>query len=90
MGSEDLARALKSAIVREGLDARVCTSGCFDLCGAGPAVAIMPDGVFLRQMTAADVHLVLQCLRSSPDSWASQVLAKLARAQDWETGASLE
>jgi (2Fe-2S) ferredoxin len=83
-GSEELARSLKRAVVQAGLDARVCTSGCFDLCPAGPAVAIMPDGVFLRNIGEGDIGLVTRCLLEPPESWDVLLSEKLAREGDWD------
>ena len=63
-GSEELQRALKSATIQAGVDARVCSSGCFDLCWVGASVSVMPDNVFLKEMTLAEVPVLVEALKS--------------------------
>lgn len=37
-------------------------SGCMDLCWAGPAVALSPDGVFYGRVKPSDVEAILDSL----------------------------
>jgi (2Fe-2S) ferredoxin len=61
-GSEELVRTLKQAAVAAKVDAKVTSSGCFDLCWVGASVAIMPDNVFLKRIELADVDRVVGAL----------------------------
>jgi len=83
-GSEELQRALKSATIKEGVDARVCSSGCFDLCWVGASVGVMPDNVFLKEMTLADIPALIAALKSGEPLTAAPALAeKMVRPEDW-------
>jgi (2Fe-2S) ferredoxin len=61
-GSETLVSALKLAAGKARLDVRVTSSGCVDLCWVGAAVSIMPDNVFLKNVTEADIPVVVDAL----------------------------
>lgn len=63
-GSEALRDALKSACAQRGLHrtVRICSSGCLDLCWAGPAIAVMPDHVFYGGVTPDDVPEIVEAL----------------------------
>jgi (2Fe-2S) ferredoxin len=91
--SEALQRALKSAALAAGVDARVCSSGCFDLCWVGASVAVMPDNVFLKDMTVEDAPALIEALKSGhPIGDAPALASKIVRGEDWiePTGASDE
>jgi (2Fe-2S) ferredoxin len=62
-GGEALAKSLKIAVGKAGIDARVCTSGCFDLCWVGATVGVMPDMTFYKELTAEEIPLLLEALR---------------------------
>jgi len=61
-GGEELVRSLKQAAVAAKVDAKVTSSGCFDLCWVGAAVAVMPDNVFLKHIELTDVDKVVRAL----------------------------
>jgi (2Fe-2S) ferredoxin len=61
-GSEELVSALKLAAGKAKLDVRVTSSGCVDLCWVGATVSIMPDNVFLKGVTMADIPRVVEAL----------------------------
>jgi (2Fe-2S) ferredoxin len=78
-------RALKSAVLAAGIDARVCSSGCFDLCSAGAAIAVMPDGVFIKRVGLGDISAVVDALRSSePIRTNGPLQEKLASITDFD------
>jgi (2Fe-2S) ferredoxin len=85
-GGEELVRALKVAAGKAGVPARVTSSGCFDLCWVGPAVAIMPDNLFLKRVTAADIPEIVAGLRDErlPCPLGPALSAKVAVEQDFE------
>jgi len=84
-GSEELVRALKIAAGKAEVDARVTSSGCFDLCWVGPSVAIMPDNVFLKQISAADIPDIVETLRQpGPLALPPSLAGKVANDQDFE------
>ena len=69
-GSEELVRSLKAAAGKAGVRARVTSSGCFDLCWVGASVAVVPDGIFLKEITQSDVPAIvdaLGCGEAPPD-----------------------
>lgn len=64
-GSVEVHAALKAGLAERGLyktEVRACTSGCQDVCWAGPTIAVMPDGYFYGRVTAADVPEILAAL----------------------------
>ena len=66
-GSVDLAAALKDEVGRRGLhrtEVRACTSSCLDLCWAGPAIAVEPDGYFYGHVTVGDVPAIVDALEA--------------------------
>lgn len=83
-GGEALARDLKSAIVRAGINARVCTSGCFDLCAAGPSIVVMPEGRFLCRMTNAAIPELVRQLAEPGRSVIDNLESHRAKQEDWE------
>jgi len=85
-GSEELVRVLKSAARKAGADVRVTSSGCFDLCWVGPAVAIMPDGIFLKRVSHDDVPAIVEALALgvSPCPIGPALAAKRTSDADFE------
>ena len=66
-GSLDIHAALKALLAERGLanlEVRACTSSCLDVCSAGPAIAVEPDGYFYGRVTLADVPEVVDALSS--------------------------
>lgn len=63
--SEALHAELKAAIAARGLakaEVRACTASCLDVCWAGPAIAVEPDGYFYGHVTAADIPEIVEAL----------------------------
>jgi len=57
-GAEGLHAALKQGLKDAGLadhEVRACTSSCLDVCWAGPAIAVLPDGYFYGRVQESDV-----------------------------------
>jgi predicted metal-binding protein len=82
-GSEALRDKLKAACHGAGLNAtlRVMSSSCLDLCEHGIAVAVMPDGAVLGQVTEADIPALVSGLArpggvAAEPSLAGKVLAR--------------
>ena len=64
-GAVEIHAVLKVALHERGLakvEARACTAGCLDLCWAGPAVAVEPDGYFYGRVTLADVPAIVDAI----------------------------
>ena len=64
-GAIEIHAALKAALAERGLaktEVRGCTSSCLDLCWAGPAIAVEPDGYFYGRVTLADVPAIVDAL----------------------------
>jgi (2Fe-2S) ferredoxin len=64
-GSEALLADLKAAIAARGLaktEVRACTASCLDVCWAGPAIAVEPDGFFYGRVTAEDIPEIVEAL----------------------------
>ncbi len=64
-GSVEIHAALKAALVERGLaklEVRACTSSCLDLCWAGPAIAVEPDGYFYGRVKLEDVPEIVDAL----------------------------
>ena len=61
-GSENLVSALKLAAGKAKLNVRLTSSGCVDLCWVGAAVSIMPDNVFLKNVTETDIPRLVEAL----------------------------
>lgn len=61
-GAVEIHAALKAALNERGLaktEVRACTSSCLDVCWAGPAIAVEPDGYFYGRVTLADVPAIV-------------------------------
>lgn len=66
-GSVPLLRRLRAEVKAEGLvrRVRVTRTACMGRCGEGPSVAVYPDGIWYRHVTAADVpEIVAEHLKS--------------------------
>ncbi|EYF02932.1 (2Fe-2S) ferredoxin domain-containing protein [Chondromyces apiculatus] len=66
-GATEVHAALKMEINRRGLartEVRACTASCVDVCWAGPAIAVEPDGYFYGRVTEADVPEIVDALVS--------------------------
>ena len=64
-GSVEIHAALKNALAEKGLhklEVRGCTSGCLDVCWAGPTIAVEPDHYFYGRVTMADVPEIVDAL----------------------------
>ena len=64
-GSAEIHAALKASLAEKNLhktEVRGCTSGCLDLCWAGPAIAVEPDHYFYGRVTLADVPEIVEAL----------------------------
>lgn len=61
-GSEEILCALKDSVKARNLKrvVRVTASGCLDLCGFGPNVFVLPEGVWYRGVTKADVERIVE------------------------------
>ena len=76
-GSEAFKEALKTASAKAGLAARVrvMSSSCLDLCEHGIALAVMPDGTVLGDITAADIPALAEGLKTPGGVAAQPTLA---------------
>lgn len=66
-GAVEVHAALKEALATQGLaktEARACSASCLDVCWAGPAIAVEPDGYFYGRVTLADVPEIVEALRT--------------------------
>jgi len=64
-GATEIHAALKAELGSRGLtstEVRACTSSCLDVCWAGPAIAVEPDGYFYGRVTLADVRPIVDAL----------------------------
>ncbi|TAK04611.1 (2Fe-2S) ferredoxin domain-containing protein [Patescibacteria group bacterium] len=61
-GGAELHRALKEAVRVVHPEIRVSKSGCLGNCTSGPSVTIMPDGVWLGDVTVNDVPKIVNYL----------------------------
>lgn len=59
-GSEEIVKALKTALLARGLakSTRACSSSCLDLCEAGVTILVEPDHVVYGNVTLADVDTI--------------------------------
>jgi (2Fe-2S) ferredoxin len=65
-GAVEIYAALKEQLKEAGLarlGARACSSSCLDVCWAGPAVAVEPDGFFYGRVMLDDVPEIVASLR---------------------------
>ncbi len=56
--------ALKSAVKELGASnqIRVSRTGCLDVCSEGPNVLVMPDNVWFKRVTDADIPQIMKFL----------------------------
>jgi len=58
-GADEVRKAFVEEIERQGVDARVTTSGCQGWCQRGPLVAIEPQRLFYQQVQPFDVPAIV-------------------------------
>ena len=61
-GSETLFEKLKGAVKAQFVDVRVVRSSCLNNCETGASVVIMPDNVWLGEVTEGDIPELLEML----------------------------
>lgn len=61
-GGAELHRKLKEAVKAVMHDVRVSKSGCLDRCSTGASVVIMPDNVWLGQVTEEDIPTIVNMI----------------------------
>lgn len=61
-GSVELHQKLKEAVKAAAPDVRVSKSGCLDRCSSGATVVIMPDNVWLGQVTEEDIPEIVKLI----------------------------
>ncbi len=64
-GGAELHTKLKEAVKAAALDVRVSKSGCLDRCSSGATVVIMPDNVWLGQVTEEDIDEIVKLVREN-------------------------
>jgi (2Fe-2S) ferredoxin len=59
-GSEEIAKALKAALLARGVakEIRSCTSSCLDMCELGVSIVVEPDHAAYGHVTLADVDAI--------------------------------
>lgn len=62
-GSVEFFDALKAAVKAEFTDVRVVKTGCLGNCLTGTSVVVMPDSVWLGEVTEADIPNILAKVR---------------------------
>lgn len=70
---DELKRASKAA--GQGARVRVMASSCIDHCEHGVTAAVMPDGVLLGRLTAADIPALVRGLETAGGVLAEPSLA---------------
>lgn len=61
-GAVDIFDQLKAAVKERFTDVRVVRTGCLNNCLAGISVVIMPDDIWLGEVTEADIPELLERL----------------------------
>ena len=64
-GAEALHASLKAEIAARGMakiEVRACTSSCLDVCWAGPAIMVSPDGYFYGRVQETDIPEICDAL----------------------------
>ncbi len=61
-GSEALFDALKAAVKAQFTDVRVVRSSCLNNCDTGASVVVMPDNIWLGEVTEGDIPELLEIL----------------------------
>lgn len=59
-GSVELHKKIKEAIRAADPWVRVTKTGCMDHCSTGPTVVIMPDNIWLGQVTEEDIPEIVK------------------------------
>lgn len=61
-GSEDLVKAFKLELSKQGLskEVRAQKAGCLDTCEFGPSVVIYPEGIWYGNVKESDVSEIVQ------------------------------
>jgi len=62
-GAGELYPALKEAVKAAMSDVRVSRSGCLDQCATGAMVVIMPDDVWLGEVTVDDIPAIVKMVQ---------------------------
>lgn len=62
-GAGELYPALKAAIKAATGDVRVSRTGCLGQCLMGPTVVIMPDDIWLGEVTLEDIPKIVQMVQ---------------------------
>ncbi len=63
-GSADLHQKLKQAVKAVDLQVRVSRTGCLGNCLSGASVVIMPDDIWLGEVTEDDIDEIIQLITS--------------------------
>ena len=61
--SPDFYHTLKAAVAQLDPTIRVSKSGCLGNCSSGPTVAIMPNNVYLGEVTETDIPEIIEMLK---------------------------
>lgn len=61
-GSEPLFEALKAAVKAQYADVRVVRSSCLNNCETGASIVVMPDNLWLGEVTVSDIPELLDLL----------------------------
>jgi len=62
-GASELYPILKTAIKEAMTDVRVSRTGCLGRCSTGATVVIMPDDIWLGEVTIDDIPEIVQMVR---------------------------
>jgi (2Fe-2S) ferredoxin len=71
-GSDAVRDALKARLKGLGLPVRVSKTGCMGMCATGPTVVLMPDGLWLGEVSLDDVDALVELVHRSFDAAVSQ------------------
>lgn len=58
-GAEDIFDQLKAAVKEKFTDVRVVRTGCLNNCDTGTSLVIMPDNIWLGEVTESDIPELL-------------------------------
>ncbi len=62
--SKDLHQKLKAAVKAFDSNIRVSQTGCLGNCLSGASIAIMPNNIYLGEVTEADIPQILEILKT--------------------------
>jgi NADH:ubiquinone oxidoreductase subunit E len=87
-GSVEIHAALKAELAARGLaqiEARACTASCLDVCWAGPAIAVAPDGYFCSATSTRAILHHASCRSSigDPRDAARGARLEALRSRPW-------